>query len=160
MADVLRRMDAEMPLAEVATIDELIVLQTSDRRFTTTLLGLFAALGVLLAVVGVYGVISYLVAERTQEIGVRVALGARQVNVVWLVMRPALVMGGVGAALGLAGTWELRQVVDTLVFGVSSGDPATYAASAALVFAAVVAATVMPVRRATRVDPIIALRCE
>jgi ABC-type antimicrobial peptide transport system permease subunit len=147
-----------MPLAEVATIDELIGQQTSDRRFTTALLGIFAALGVVLAIVGVYGVISYLVSERTHEIGLRMALGARRGNVIWFVMRPSLVMGGIGTALGLAGAWEVRQVADALVFGVSTADPATYAGGAAILLAAVIAATAIPARRASRVDPMVALR--
>ena len=158
LADVLRRMDPDMPLAEVATIDELIVQQTSDRRFTTALLGVFAGLGIALAIVGVYGVISFLVVERTHEIGLRMALGARRGTVVWFVMRPALTMAAVGAALGLAGAWELRRAIESLVFGVSSSDPATYAGGAALLLAAVVAATAIPARRATRVDPMVALR--
>jgi putative ABC transport system permease protein len=160
LADLLRRMDPEMPLAEVATIDELIVQQSSDRRFTTALLGIFAALGVVLAIVGVYGVISFLVAERTHEIGVRMALGAGHRSVVWLVMRPALTMAALGSALGLAGAWQLRGVIDTMVFGVSTADPVSYAGGAAILLAAVAAATAIPSWRATRVDPIVALRAE
>jgi putative ABC transport system permease protein len=160
LADALRRMDPEMPLAEVATIDELIGQQTSDRRFTTALLGIFAVLGIVLAIVGVYGVISYLVSERRHEIGLRMALGARRGNVIWIVMRPSLVMGGIGTALGLAGAWEMRQIADALVFGVSTADPATYAGGAAILLVAVIAATAIPARRATRVDPMVALRGE
>jgi putative ABC transport system permease protein len=160
IAGELRRRDPEIPLAEVSTVDEMVAQQSSDRRFTTALLGAFAALGVVLAIVGVYGLVSCLVAERTHEIGVRIAIGAQRANVVWLVMRPALTTGAIGAALGLLGAWELRQLLDTLVFGVSTADPVTYIGGAALLLAAVAGATVLPVRRATRVDPIVTLRHE
>lgn len=160
VADELRRMDPDMPLAEVSTVDDMVVQQTSDRRFTTLLLGMFAGLGVVLAIVGVYGVISYLVGERTHEIGVRMALGARHSTVIWLVMRPAIGMAAAGAALGLGGAWELRQLIDSVLFGVSTTDPPSYIGATTLMLAAIVAATAIPARRATRVDPVLALRDE
>ena len=160
VANQLRRMDPDMPLAEVSPVNELISRQTSDRRFTTTLLTLFAVLGVVLATVGVYGVVSYVAAERTHEIGVRVALGARRRDVLWLVMRPALAMAGVGAALGLSGAWTLRRLLDTLVFGISTADPMTYGGGSLLLLATVLAAALVPAWRATRVDPIVTLRFE
>ena len=160
MANQLRRMDPEIPLAEPDTIDEIIAHQTSDRRFTTALLGIFAVLGIALSVIGVYGVLMSLVAERTHEIGIRRALGAQHQNIVWLVLEPALVMGGIGAAIGLGSAWALREVMNKLVFGISTGDPTTFAAGAVLLLIAVIAATMVPAWRATRVDPMVALRDE
>lgn len=160
MADQLRRMDPEIPLAEPYTIDEIIVRQTSDRRFTTALLGIFAGLGTVLSVIGVYGVLASLVAERAHEIGIRRALGAQHENIVWLVLRPALVMGGIGAAIGLGSAWALRELMTKLVFGISTADPVTFVGGAALLLIAVIAATMVPAWRAARVDPMHALRDE
>lgn len=160
MADELRRMDPEIPLAETDTVDEIIVRQTSDRRFTTALLGIFAFLGIALSVIGVYGVLASLVSERVHEIGIRRALGAQHGNIVWLVLQPALVMGGIGAAIGLGCAWALREIMNKLVFGISTADPVTFLAGAALLLIAVIAATLVPAWRATRVDPMVALRYE
>ena len=160
IANQLQHMDPEIPLAEVDTIDDIIGNQTSDRRFTTALLGILAALGITLSVIGVYGVLSSLVAERTHEIGIRRALGAQHEDIVWLVLEPALVMGAIGAGIGLGSAWALRQVMNKLVFGISTADPITFTAGAALLLIAVIAATMVPAWRATRVDPIVALRDE
>ena len=160
MTDELRRMDPEIPLAETDTIDEIIVRQTSDTRFTTALLGIFAVLGIVLSVIGVYGVLASLVAERVHEIGIRRALGAQHENILWLVLEPALVMGAIGAAIGLAAAWALREVMNKLVFGISTADPITFVGGAVLLLIAVVAATLVPAWRATRVDPMIALHYE
>ena len=160
MTDELRRLDPEIPLAQTDTIDEIIAHQTSDRRFTTALLGIFAVLGIALSVIGVYGVLASLVAERAHEIGIRRALGAQHDNIVWLVLEPALVMGGIGVAIGLGFAWALRQVMNKLVFGVSTADPVTFVAGAALLLLAVIAATILPAWRAARVDPMVALRYE
>jgi putative ABC transport system permease protein len=160
MANQLRRLDPEIPLAEPDTIDEIIARQMSDRRFTTALLGIFAALAVALSMIGVYGVLASLVAERAHEIGIRRALGAQHEKIVWLVLAPALVMGGIGAAIGLGSAWALRVVMSKLVFGISTADPITFASGAALLLIAVIAATIVPAWRATRVDPMVALRDE
>ena len=160
MAEQLRRMDPEIPLAEADTIDEIIAHQTSDRRFTTALLGIFAALGIVLSVIGVYGVLASLVAERAHEIGIRRALGAQHENILWLVLKPALLMGAVGAAIGLGAAWALREVMTKLVFGISTADPVTFIAGAALLLIAVIAATMVPAWRAISVDPMVALRDE
>jgi ABC-type antimicrobial peptide transport system permease subunit len=156
----LHSLDANLPFAEVATIDELIEQQTADRRYTTGLLVLFAALGLLLAGIGVYGVVSYVIAQRTSEIGLRLALGAQRANVVWLVLREAIGMAAAGAAAGLLGAWLFRKAVAQLVFGVSPADPITFLASAAVLVALAVAACLIPARRAIRIDPMMALRYE
>jgi putative ABC transport system permease protein len=156
----LHSLDANLPFAEVATMDELIEQQTADRRYTTALLVLFAALGLFLAGIGVYGVVSYVVAQRTSEIGLRLALGAQRANVVWLVLREAIGMAATGAAAGLIGAWLFRKAAAQLVFGVSPADPITFLTSAAVLVALAVAACLIPARRAVRIDPMVALHYE
>jgi len=156
----LLRVDAGLPLSRVATTRELAERALSGSRFQTLLTGLFAALALLLASVGVYGVVSYTVAQRAHEIGVRVALGARSRDVLRLVvtqgMRPVLA----GVVLGLAASLALTRLMEGLLFGVSATDPATFAATAALLSAVALAACLVPALRATRVDPAAALRQE
>src|SRR5579871_112897 len=115
----LHSLDPNLPFAEVSTMEEIMAQQTADRRYTTALLGLFAAFGIVLAGIGVYGVVSYLVAQRTSEIGLRMALGAQRSDVLWMVIKQGLGMAGIGAVAGLCGAWLLRQAVSQLVFGVS-----------------------------------------
>jgi putative ABC transport system permease protein len=154
----LHALDANLPFAEVSTVEQIMEQQTADRRYTTGLLGLFAVFGVMLAGIGVYGVVSYVVAQRTGEIGVRMALGAGRQDVVWIVMKQGLTMAAIGAIAGLFGAWILRRVVAQLVFGISPADPATslVAAMLLIVFAAI--AAYIPARRAAKVDPMVALR--
>ncbi|MBV9626171.1 MAG: ABC transporter permease [Acidobacteria bacterium] len=156
----LHLLDANLPFAEVATMDELIEQQTADRRYTTGLLTLFAALGLLLAGVGVYGVVSYVVDQRTSEIGLRMALGAQRADVVWLVVRQGIEMAVAGAAVGLMGAWLFRKAVAQLVFAVSPADPITFLAAAAGLIALAAGACFIPARRAIRIDPMMALRYE
>ena len=156
----LHSLDSNLPFAEVATMDELILQQTSDRRYTTGLLGLFAALGLLLAGIGVYGMVSYVVAQRTGEIGLRMALGAQRGNVLWLIVRQAIGTAAAGAAAGLLGAWVFRNAVAQLVFGISPADPLTFLVAATLLIGLAAAACLMPARRAIKIDPIIALRYE
>jgi putative ABC transport system permease protein len=156
----LHSLDPNLPFAEVATMDELILQQTADRRYTTGLLALFAALGLLLAGIGVYGVVSYVVAQRTGEIGLRMALGAQRFDVLWLILRQGIGMAAAGAAAGLFGAWALRKAVAQLVFGISPADPMTFFSGAALLVGLAAAACLAPARRAMKVDPIVALRYE
>jgi putative ABC transport system permease protein len=156
----LRLLDSDLPFVEVATMHELIEQQTADRRYTTGLLVLFAALGLLLAGIGVYGVVSYVVGQRTSEIGLRMALGAQRADVVWLVVRQGIGMAAAGAAAGLMGAWLLRKVVAQLVFGVSAADPITFFIAAAVLIVLAGAACLIPARRAIRIDPILALHYE
>lgn len=156
----LHLLDAELPFAQVATMDEVMQEQTADRRYTTGLLALFAAFGVMLAGIGVYGVVSYVVSQRTSEIGVRMALGARRGDVLWMVLKQGLAMATVGAFGGLLGAWVLRRVVAQLVFGISPADPLTFAAAASVLVVLAASATYLPARRAAKVDPMVALRYE
>lgn len=134
--------------------------QTLDARFTTVLLGLFAALGTILAVIGAYGVVSYLVAQRSHELGVRIALGADSHRILWLVLRQGLAMGLAGISLGLAGSLAMRQFLARLLYGVSGTDPWTLAGASLLLLLVVVTASAGPGRRAMRIDPVKALRNE
>jgi putative ABC transport system permease protein len=141
-------------------MDEIMQQQTSDRRYTTGLLVLFAAFGLVLAVIGVYGVVSYTVAQRTSEIGLRMALGAQRSEILWLVLKQGLGMAGAGTVVGLACAWVLRKTVAQLVFGISPADPATFIAAAAVLIGFALSASLLPARRAAKVDPIVALRYE
>jgi putative ABC transport system permease protein len=156
----LHSLDPNLPFAEVATMDQLIERQTADRRYTTGLLALFAGFGVVLALIGVYGVVSYVVAQRTNEIGVRMALGAQRGDVLWMILKNGLGMAAIGAMLGLLGAWAFRQAVSQLVFGISPADPITFSGAAALLILFALAASVIPARRAMKVDPMVALRYE
>jgi putative ABC transport system permease protein len=156
----LHALDPDVPFAEVSSMEQIMAQQTADRRYTTVLLGVFATIGMMLAGIGVYGVISYLVAQRTSEIGLRMALGASRADVLWMVVTQGLRMAILGAFAGLVAAWLLRQVVSQLVFGISPADPATFVAAALLLITFAAAATYLPARRASVVDPIAALRSE
>jgi predicted permease len=156
----LRALDADLPFAEVSTMDQIMRGQTADRRYTTGLLAIFAVFGIVLAGIGVYGVVSYVVSLRTSEIGLRMALGAQRANVLWMVVKQGLAMAVIGAVAGLFGAWVLRRVIAQLVFGISPVDPATFLAAALLLIAFAAIASYIPARRGARVDPMVALRYE
>jgi putative ABC transport system permease protein len=156
----LRLLDPNLPFAEVSSMDEIMAGQTADQKYTTSLLALFAVFGMVLAVVGVYGVVSYLVTQRTNEIGLRMALGAQRVDVLWLIVKQGLGMAMIGNIIGLIGAWILRRTVAQLVFGISPADPVTFVAAAGVLIAFAFAASLIPARRAARVDPLVALRYE
>jgi predicted permease len=142
------------------TMDELVSRSLAARRFSMILLGLFAALAVVLASVGIYGVIAYLVGHKTQEIGVRLALGAQRGDVLALVLSEGLKMAVIGVAMGLAAALALTRLMAKLLYGVSATDPPTFAGVAIVVTMVALAACYIPARRALRVDPMVALRCE
>jgi putative ABC transport system permease protein len=158
--EAVRSVDPGLPLYQVLTMDEVIDQSLAGRRLNLWLLGIFAGMAVVLSAAGLYGVISYLVAQRTREIGVRVALGAQKWDVIGLVMRQGAALAAAGIVLGLLGALGLSRVLASLLYGVSTRDPLTYAALAALFAAVALLATWLPAERASRVDPILAIRNE
>jgi predicted permease len=142
------------------TFDEVYSRSLADRRFNLTLLGVFAGTALSLAVLGIYGVISYSVAQRTQEIGIRMALGAAPRDVLGMVLRHGGALAGIGVALGLAGAWGASRFIATLLTGIRPTDLLTYAGVSLLLAAIALAAAFVPARRAARVDPRVALRYE
>jgi len=156
----VRALDAGAILSPVTTVDDLLSAQLAPRRFQTWLLGLFSALALLLASVGIYGVMHYSVAQRTHEIGVRVALGARPADILRLVTGEGLRLALLGAVLGFIGALELTPLISNLLFGIRATDPLTFAAVVATLLAVALLACYVPARRAARVDPMEALRCE
>ncbi len=152
--------DKDLPLTSVRTLQEIVSESVAQRRFQTLLVLLFAAVAVGLALVGIYGVLSYSVSQRTPELGLRIALGADPWRIVALVVRQAGAVVACGVAAGLAGAWALSTYLESLLFEVKRYDPATWAAAVLLLAAVAVAAALIPARRGARVDPIRALRWE
>lgn len=152
--------DPNQPVASVATMEQVLAGSVAPRRFNTLLLGIFAAVALALAAVGIYGVISYAVSQRTHEIGIRVALGAQGSDVIKLVVGQGMALAVTGVGLGLAAAVSLTRLMSTLLFGVSPTDAPTFVAVAVLLTGVALAACVVPARRATRVDPMVALRYE
>jgi putative ABC transport system permease protein len=157
---VIHSLDKDLPLIEVQTLADLVSESSQERRFVTLLLGLFAAVGLVLASVGIYGVVSYSVAQRTREIGIRMAFGAGIGSVVNMVLGEGLKLVLIGVGTGIAGAWALTRYLTKLLFGVRPTDPATFVGVAFLLTCVALAACYVPARRASRVDPMVALRCE
>jgi putative ABC transport system permease protein len=152
--------DAEQPVSDVSTMKDVLSESLSRERFSMLLLGLFAALALLLAAVGLYGVMSYTVAQRTREIGLRMALGAQRRDVLRLVVGQGLKLVAAGVVLGLVASLALTRLMASLLYGVSATDPATLVTISLVLVAVAALASYIPARRATRVDPLTALRYE
>jgi putative ABC transport system permease protein len=154
----LTQMDSEVPLSQVAALSTALDQSVARPRLRAALLGLFALLALALAAIGVYGVVSYLVGQRTQEIGVRRALGARAVDVMGMLVREAMRPVAIGIAVGVAGAFGLTRALSAMLFGISPTDAITYVVACSVLALAALLASVVPARRALRVDPITAVR--
>ncbi|HKV62686.1 MAG TPA: ABC transporter permease [Candidatus Acidoferrum sp.] len=160
VTEVVHRLDANLPVTHVMTLDRLISDSVSPRRFSSVLVAIFAGLALLLAAIGIYGVMSYTVSRRTQEIGVRMALGAQLASVRSMILGQTLRLTLVGVGIGLAGAFIVARFLASLLFGVGMYDPMTFLGVATLLIAVAMGASYIPARRAMRVDPIVALRYE
>jgi len=156
----LRDLDPALPLARIRTMDDVVYAAQSRPRFLTLLLTLFSGVALVLAAVGIYGVISYSVAQRTREFGVRMALGAQRGDVLHIVLGRGLLLTLIGVVMGLGGAFALTRFLSTLLFGIAPTDPGTFVAVALLLSAVAFFASYIPARRATKVDPMVALRYE
>jgi putative ABC transport system permease protein len=164
LAETLRReiqaIDASVALSQITTMEQALDRSVSQPRFQTGLLALFAGVALLLAAVGIYGLIAYWVAQRTQEIGVRMAVGAAPGQVMRLVVRQGLALAAIGIVVGLAGAFALSRVLETLLFGIGATDALTFVAAPLGILVVVVLACCVPALRATRISPMVALRSE
>jgi putative ABC transport system permease protein len=153
-------LDSREVVYDLQLMDEIISASLAQRRFSMFLLTVFAAIALLLATVGIYGVISYLSGQRTHEIGIRVALGAQPRDILRIVLGQGGRMALLGIGVGVVVSFALTRLLANLLFGVSTTDPLTFAAVASLLLAVTIAACCIPARRAIRVDPMVALRYE
>lgn len=160
MRSRFRELDPNQPIQLMAPMDQLINATTAEPRFYSRMLGSFSAIALLLASLGIYGVMAYSVAQRTREIGIRVALGAQRGDIFRSVMWKSAALVLTGVAVGLAGAFGVTRVLQNLLFNVKPTDAATFAAVSALLILVALAATYIPARRATSVDPMVALRYE
>jgi ABC-type antimicrobial peptide transport system permease subunit len=160
LRDAIRSVDASLPLVDLKSLSDVVGQAVTDRWFDGALIGSFAAIAIILAVVGLYALMAYLVVQRTREIGVRLALGATRRDVVRLILRQGSMLTGIGVGLGLAAALPLVRYVRSLLFEVEPLDVGMFLTAAAVLVGTALAATAIPAWRALRVDPIIALRSE
>lgn len=159
-SQAIRGVEKNQPAPRITAMTETLAASVARRKFTAFLLGLFGALGLLLAAVGVSGVMAYTVAERTREFGIRLAVGARQGQVLRMVLRQGLALAACGVAIGIVAAWELSRLLSKMLFGVTVHDPLTFAVSAVVLLVVALAACAAPAWRAARVDPLRSLRCD
>jgi putative ABC transport system permease protein len=158
--EVIDTIDKDEPIAATSTMEQLVSDSVATRRVTLVLLGLFSGLALLLAAIGIYGVISYSVAQRTQEIGIRVALGAQRSSLMSMILKQGLRTALLGVGIGLAAALGLTQLLKSLLFGIGATDPLTFISVAVTLLCVALAASYLPARRAMRVDPLTALKYE
>jgi len=158
--DVVNSLKPEQPIANIGTLDDVVARSLSQARFSMLLLSIFAGLALMLSAVGIYGVMAYVVAQRTREMGIRLAMGAQAGDVLKLVLRQGGKLALAGVGIGIAAAVALTRLMASLLFGVSAADPVTFVGVAILLTFVAIAACYMPARRATRVDPIATLRYE
>jgi len=156
----VHELDVELPVATVRTMEEWVASSATQPRLSASLVGAFAAVALLIAAIGIYGVLAYSVTQRTREIGLRLALGARADGVVRLIVREGMTIAAAGIGAGLLAAVGLTRAVQSLVYGVAPRDPRTFAGVAGVLAAVALLACLLPARRASRVDPIVALRDE
>ncbi len=157
---LIREMDPNLPVADIRTMDDVVSATLSAPRFTTVLMGVFAALALALSAIGIYGVLSYVVSRRTREIGIRVAIGAGRPQVLRLILMDGLGLALVGVAVGLAAAAGLSRLLTSLLHGVTPADPATFLAVAAALTLVALLASLIPAWRAASLDPVRALKSE
>ena len=154
------KVDSDQPMWKIRTVEFLVNRSTADRKFLMALMGIFATLALVLTIIGLYGVISYLVNQRTQEIGIRMALGAQMGDILRMVLKQGMVLVLTGVALGLAASWLLTRLMSQLLYQVSATDPLTFGGISLMLITVALLACYLPARRATKVDPLVALRYE
>ncbi len=154
------KVDSDQPMWKIRTVEFLVNRSVADRKFLLALMGIFAALALLLTMIGLYGVISYLINQRTQEIGIRMALGAQAGDILRMVLKQGMTLVFAGVALGLGAAWLLTRLISRLLYQVSATDPITFASISLLLITVALLACYLPARRATKVDPLVALRYE
>jgi putative ABC transport system permease protein len=154
------KVDADQPMWKIRTVEFLVDRSVANRKFLMALMGIFASLALVLTVIGLYGVISYLVNQRTQEIGIRMALGAQMGDILRLVLKQGMLLVLLGVALGLAASWMMTRLMVRLLYEVSATDPLTFVTISSLLIVVAFLACYLPARRATKVDPLVALRYE
>ncbi|MGA8027167.1 MAG: FtsX-like permease family protein [Bryobacteraceae bacterium] len=160
MRAVIRKMDRELPTQSITTMESVIADTMAEPRSQTRLLGVFSMMALSLAAIGIYGVLAYSVTERTHEIGIRMAMGAEEKDVLWMVLRRTLVLAGSGALIGTLGALAVTRVLTKFLFEITPTDPLTFIAAMAILLIVALLSAWLPARRAVRVYPLVALRYE
>ncbi len=158
--ETLARVDPQIPVSDARTLEEIVRAETAPRRVQLAVLGAFAAVALLLAGIGIHGLLAFAVSQRTREIGVRIALGAPSREIFEMVLRRGVALAAVGTALGAALAFAAGRAMQALLAGLGPADPVTFAAAAGLTLAMTVAGSLLPAMRAVRVDPVEAMRAE